>query len=260
MPIPFIISCCSIALRDRPVAEAIDIIADGGFKGIELWYPHVEKLDAEGLQAVKEHCARRNLELVAISPYFSFTRGEEWRVRSLETGRRVLEIARAIGVQKIRTFVDIGPDGMSSAKATEADWKAAVGGLQELCDLSPKTPFVTETHINTLADTLPTVQRLLKEVNRPNFLLNFQDNPDFSKRGYMACLEALFPWVNHMHWQQPLSDGGETYIEEPGLIDFKALIGWLAAKGYTGTASVEYCWQPVDVKRIATAGKFLASI
>jgi sugar phosphate isomerase/epimerase len=260
MPLPFLISCCSIALRNRPVMEAIDSIANAGFEGIEFWYPHVEKLDEAELREVAKHCRGRGLRPTVIAPYFSFTRDEEWRTRSLETARAALKISDILGIKKIRTFVDIGPDGLPSARADASHWQAARAGLQQLCDLDPARAFVVETHGNTLADSLPTIQRLLKEVDRPNLLLNFQYNEDFAERGFMQCLETLYPFVNHMHWQQHLPDGGEGYLEEPGLIDFEVLIGWLAARGYKGTASVEYCWQPVDETRLNTAGRYLARI
>ncbi len=260
MSFPFSISCCSIALREHPVAAAIDLIAAAGFGGIEFWFPHLENLDHAGLLNVSDQCARKQLTPLVISPYFSFTRGEEWKLKSLDTARQALKIAKVLEVGKIRTFVDIGPDGLPSHRATPTHWHAAREGLRELCALDPNSLFVVETHVNTLADTLPSVQRLLEEVDRPNLRLNFQANPDFLQRGYRESLEALFPYIHHLHWQQHRADGTETYLEEAGLINFQAVIEWLLSKNYRGTASVEYCWQPVDENRIGTAACFLSGI
>ena len=254
---PFPILFCSIGLRGKPVAEALDQIAAAGFRGVEIWWPHLEKLDEEQLRGVAGQCKKLGLAPMVIAPYFSFTRGEEWRVRSLETARAALKAAAILQVKKIRTFVDIGPDGLPSERATEADWTAAIAGLRELCDLDPGSEFVVETHENTLADSLPTIQRLFTAVDRPNLKLNFQINPDFLKRGYMECLEILYPLATHMHWDQLPDAGKATYIDEPGLVDFGQLIGWLVARGYRGTASVEYCWSPVDENRIPSAVRFL---
>jgi len=226
---PFPILFCSIGLRGKPVAEALDQIAAAGFRGVEIWWPHLEKLDEEQLRGVAGQCKKLGLAPMVIAPYFSFTRGEEWRVRSIETARAALK----------------------------ADWTAAIAGLRELCDLDPGSEFVVETHENTLADSLPTIQRLFTAVDRPNLKLNFQINPDFLKRGYMECLEILYPLATHMHWDQLPDAGKATYIDEPGLVDFGQLIGWLVARGYRGTASVEYCWSPVDENRIPSAVRFL---
>jgi sugar phosphate isomerase/epimerase len=257
---PFLISCCSIALRDRPVAEALGMIAEAGFPGVEIWYPHIEKLDADGLRGVAEQCARLRLTPTVISPYFAFTRGEEWHARSLKTARDVLAAAKVLQVKKIRTFIDIGPDGLASQDATAAHWQAARDGLHELCALDPASDFVIETHEQTLADSLPTVQRILEEVDRPNLHVNFQVNQEFLKLDYMQCLETLFPFVTHMHWDQIREDGTATYIEEPGLVDFPRMIGWLASRNYQGTASVEYCWHPIEEKRLGTAVQFLSNL
>jgi sugar phosphate isomerase/epimerase len=257
---PFTIACCSIALRNKPIAEALEQIAAAGFRAVEILYPHVEKLDADGRRAVADQCRKLGVTPIVLAPYFSFTRGDEWVQRSLQTAREALEIAAVLGVKKIRTFVDIGPDGLPSARATEADWRAACAGLKELCALDPATEFVIETHENTLANTLPTVQRLLAEVDRPNLKINFQLTTDFAERGYMKCLETHFPHVTHMHWDQVRDDMSGTYIDEPGRIDFAELIAWLVAKGYRGTASVEYCWNPIDEERLPSAVRFLDGV
>ena len=257
---PFTIACCSIGLRNRPAVEAFDMIAAAGFRAVEIWYPHIEKLNEAERHAAAEQCRRLGLRPIVISPYFSFTRDEEWRTRSLETARAALEMAKLFDVKKIRTFVDIGPDGLPSSRADESQWRVACAGLRKLCDLDPATEFVVETHENTLADTLPTVQRLLKEVDRANLKLNFQAGEDFLKRGYIECLEILFPHISHLHWEQLTPNHKATYIDEPGVFDFVEIIAWLVKKGYQGTASVEYCWTPIEEERIASAVRFLDGV
>jgi sugar phosphate isomerase/epimerase len=245
MVAPFTISCCSIAFRDRPLHEALAEIARAGFAGVEIWHPHVAQMSGQELQDVAGAGARLGLKMTVLAPYFSFTRGQERRRESLRHAVEVLGTARTLGIGKIRTFVDCGDDGLSSREATAADWKDACDGLKELCALDPDIEFVVETHEATLADSLPSVRRLFHEVGAPNLRLNYQANSDFLERGFLACLQALFPFVSHMHWEQIKSGGGSTYLEESGLIDFAALISLLIERRYQGTASVEYCWSPV---------------
>ncbi len=143
------------------------------------------------------------------------------------------------------------------AKATEADWLAARKGLQSLCDLDPQTLFVVETHDETLADTLAGTQRIIDDVERPNLRVNYQPTRDFLQRGYLECLDALFPSVAHLHWEQMAADGTSTYLEEPGVIDFASVLDFLRERNYAGSASVEYCWTPVEERRLDSAAKFL---
>jgi len=256
----FPISCCSIALRNLPIREACDKIADAGFDGVEIFYHQIQEHDDATLHELARHCAARKLQVTAVAPYFSFTRGRDAWLDSLKTGEAVLHAAGILGSKKVRTFIDVGPDGLPSNRADETHWKAARDGLRELCDLDPAVEFVIETHENTLADTLPTVRRVFEEVQRPNLRLNYQGTEDFLERGYYDCLDALYPLVSHMHWQQVLPDGGHAYVEESGIIDFERLIHFLLSKGYAGTASVEYCWSPVDENRLPAAWKFLSGI
>lgn len=256
----FPVSCCSIALRDEPVAEALEKIAGAGFAAVELWLGHFKDLPDSGLREVDARCRCLGLETTVLAPYFSFTRGPVRAAESLRDAEAVLGAASVLGVKKIRTFVDCGPDGLASARATDADWTAATAGLRELCRLDDAVEFVIETHDNTLADSLPSVRRLLDMVAMPNLRLNFQANDDFMQRGFLACLEEVFPAVSHMHWQQVGAGNAHTYVEESGAVDFGELVAFLRRKNYAGSASVEYCWPDVPAERLGSARRFLARI
>ncbi|XHR28886.1 MAG: sugar phosphate isomerase/epimerase family protein [Chthoniobacteraceae bacterium] len=260
MQAPFLISFCSLALRERPVFEAVEAIARAGFKGVELWYAHIERLTPGELVDLRERCRARGLSIPVLSPYFAFTRGRERALESLRTAEKVLEAARVLGVKKIRTFIDCGPDGLPSSQATPGQWKAACEGLRELCALDESREFVVETHEWTLADTLPSVRRVLEETGAPNLRLNYQASRDFLERGFLQCLEELLPVISHLHWEQVREGDELTYLEEPGLIDFPAIMRLLLSRGYRGTASVEYCWPEVAPERIGTAWQYLTGV
>lgn len=254
------ILCSSIALRDRPLKEAACTIAEAGFAGIEILHPHIAGMSLAELEEIGAYCHKLGLGIGVISPYFVFTRSIGRTKESLKAAEEVLQQAKVLGVTRIRTFVDCGPDGLTSEEATEADWSAACKGLRELCALSPSTLFVVETHDWTLADTLPSTQRLIREVAQPNLKLNYQPTHDFMRRGFLDCFRDLFPCIAHMHWKQVRADGSETYLEEPGEIDFSALVELMRTMDYSGTASVEYCWSPIESGRLTSAARFLDQV
>lgn len=256
----FSVCCCSIALRNRPAAEAVRVVAEAGFAGVELWGGHFLDQGESDWRALRGTCDTLGLSVPILAPYFSFTRGSERAAESLRTAETVLRAGEILGASRVRTFVDCGPDGLASARAGEADWKAAVEGLRALCDLDPGTEFVVETHDNTLADGVEPIRRLFGAVDRANLRLNFQINDDFLRRGFLAALDELFPLVAHMHWQQATADGRHTYLEEEGMIDFGALIEVLRARSYAGTVSVEYCWKDVEEDRVRSAARFLGKL
>lgn len=233
------------------------MIAGAGFRGVEIWHPHVEHLDDEGLREMGRTCRVLGLDTPVIAPYFSFTRGRERWEESIRCAKRVLHAASIIGVRKVRTFVDCGNDGLTSQAAGSADWAAACDGLRTLCSMDTGVEFVLETHEKTLANDLPSVHRLLNEVSAANLRLNFQATPSFLSSGYLACLDDLFPHVSHMHWEQILPDGRPTFIEDAGMIDFPGLMQFLLDRRYSGTASLEYCWTSVPPERICSGHDYL---
>ena len=254
----FLVSCCSIAFRDKPITEALESIKAAGFCGVEIWFPHIEKMSEGELRELASLCSESGIRIPVIAPYFSFTRGPEAACQALSTAANAIRVAAILGCKKIRTFVDIGPDGLPSRLADKGDWDAACRGLRELCSMDPSIEFVLEAHENTLADTYPSIIHLFERVEAPNLKLNFQIVPDFLERGYMKCLRELFPLVGHLHLHQVAPRGVHTYIEEAGWIDFHELITFLRRQGYGGTASLEYCWSPVAAGRCDSEAAYLA--
>lgn len=256
----FLISCCSIALRDQPALEAVKRISEAGFTAIEFLHTHLQGLHGQELAELSKSCLRLNMEVTVVSPYFSFTKGPEKVEESLQNAQAVVAAAKILGAKKIRTFIDVGSNGLPSARAGLDDWKGAGEGLRRLCAIDRSMEFIIETHKNTLADTLSSTKRLLTETEAPNLKINFQANRDFLQRGYLASMQELFPFISHFHWQQVLPDETETYLEEAGLVPFEEVLEFLRLEKYTGTASVEYCWPNVPPERIASACQYLGGI
>ena len=169
------------------------MVAEAGFSGVEVWYPHVEKLGETELREVKAQCSRLGLVPTVIAPYFYFTRGQEPLLETLRTAEAVVRAAQVLGISKVRTFTDCGPDGLASGDATPEDWRAARDGLRELCAMDPGMEFVVETHEQTLADSLPSVRRLLDEVATPNLRLNYQATAAFLEQGFFRMPEGAVP-------------------------------------------------------------------
>jgi len=251
---------CSIALRHSPVEEAVSRIALAGFSTIELWHPHIKELSLEKLSQLADAWKEMGIGISVLSPYFTFTRGRDKWLESISLADRSVVAARVLQAGKIRTFIDIGPDGLPSQKAKPSDWRRACRALRTICAFDRSLEFVIETHDNTLADTVDSVLRLVEETAEPNLKINFQANTDFMKRGYIESLEELWPHVTHMHWQQMKPDGTPTYLEEQGCIDFQEIGTFLAGRKYRGTISVEYCWQNLESNRIASACEFIREI
>ena len=251
---------CSIAFRNEPLEQIIPRLAGIGYDGVELFFAHVEGRDNTALKSLRHLADHHGIRLPVFSPYFSFTRGPAEYDQTLKTAARAVEIAHILGATKIRTFTDVGPDGLASEQATPAHWQQAVRGLQAVTALDRGIEFVVETHERTLADTVETTRRLLDEVAAPNLKVNFQACEGFRRYGVDAAFVALAPWITHMHLQQVTPVHTDGWVENAGAIDFPEFIGHVKAASYRGSMSVEYTWQGVPWERAASAHRYLRSL
>ena len=106
---------CSIAFRDRPLAEIIPLLAAAGYDGVEIWANHLDgKSDAE-LDDLRRLASDHGVRPTVLAPYFWLTRDlPELLEESFRIAERSVAQARRLGVSRIRTFVDAGCDGIGS--------------------------------------------------------------------------------------------------------------------------------------------------
>ena len=104
------ISTCSIPLRDRPVDEAFAVIADAGFKKVDLLgrMPHFSldpaELAPETIQAAAE---KRGLRIANLGTYVGskFVSDDETELaRELDDLKRAVDLAVFFGARSIRVM------------------------------------------------------------------------------------------------------------------------------------------------------------
>ena len=246
---------CSIAFRDEPVAQVWQRVAEIGYDAIELFWGHLERLNDERLGELAAQGRGWNCPALVLSPYLCFTRGGEEFEQSLARLRRVVHAAHILGATKIRTFVDVGPTGIASAAATEAQWADGLKGLRMAAAMDRELTFLLETHENTLADCSAGVQRICDEVAAPN--LKLLVHPD--GHGDFAGMKGYHRWaarIDHMHLKNHTPDGEATWVEQ-GVFDHAAFFADLAEAGYAGSLAVEYCWRGATWQNAADAHAWL---
>ena len=254
------ISLCSLAVRNEPIETVVERLAAIGYNAIELFYSHVERHSDQQLEQLRARMQELGIRPLVISPYFFLTRDTKAYAETMETARRAIDIARKLWIPKVRTFTDAGPDALPSEKATDLEWAQCIRGLREMTAMAPELDFVVETHQNSLANTQQSCRRLIQETNVPNLHLNFQHTEEFLRDGYIASVDALFPWITHMHLAQAGEGHSDHWIEEDGPIDFSNLFRHLEEKGYKGTFSIEYCWQNIPWARAESGFRFVKDL
>jgi len=251
------ISFCSLAFRNEPIETVVRRLADIGYDAVEVFFHHVDKHSQQQLGELRDTIRKLGISPIVLSPYLWLTRDEKLYAETMEIATRAVEIARSLGIPKIRTFTDAGSDALPSEKATEAHWAQCIKGLREITAMAPEIDFVVETHDCSLANTIESCKRLIQETNASNLHLNFQPTTEFLEKGYIESFDALFPWIAHMHIAQAGEGHADHWLEGPGLIDFPAVFRHLKGKNYQGTLSVEYCWQGVPWERAESALRFI---
>lgn len=246
------IALCSIAFRERLLEYSLDLACEVGLDGVEIWgrEPHIsEEYDANRVSAVRKMVTGRGLE---VAVFGSYLRLGAVGVETMSL-RDVLQIAAGLEVRMVRVWAS----DVASDEADEELWRRTVTECQEVACAAEKMGMriAVEMHTNTLADTAESAKRLVDEVGRDNFGLNYQALPSLDDDA-MERLKHVLPHVFHLHAQNyaPLNgDPGkmERASLADGVIDYPPLIEVLRDEGYDGYLAVEFSPSNVEDKRAA---------
>lgn len=238
-------SVCSIAWRsDRrsyqgpnlaaPFDELLPRIAGWGYRGIELWGPHIAHLDAAGLADLRGLLDRHDLAVPMVSSYYDFTGSADKLAESLAHGRETIARARALGAAGIRVFTGKKRGG----DASPAEWEQCCQALRRLCDEAGPIILAAEIHDWNLMDTAENCERLVAAVGRPNFGLIW--HPTHFGPDPLPTWLRLRQHVRHVH---ATNRGGGL---ADGTIDWRAMLAALRRDGYAGWISVEWFGEDPD--------------
>jgi sugar phosphate isomerase/epimerase len=213
------------AAKNTPLIKFVDDLVKVGADGIELWGRHLDNLPPAGADDLAAKIARSGQKVPVLAAYWDFSSSDDAVKASLVDAERFLATKDLFQAKKIRVFT--GAPG--SATATEENWKRAVKGMRRLARMYDGTgvTFVVETHPDQLPDTVATALRLMKELEEPSILLNYQAIGE----GVSAELDVLYQWVAHAHvsFARDWHKTAESTVRE------------LARRGYAGTVTVEFC-------------------
>jgi 3-dehydroshikimate dehydratase len=252
------LSLCSIAFRSQPIEDLVPRIAQTGFDAVEIFGGQIENKSDDEVRGLKKLADRHKLKVLALAPYFSFTRDQAAYDESVERAGKLVRFSRLLGASKMRTFIDVGPTGVSSAAATPAQWQQGIRGLQTITALDRKITFVIETHPLTLADTIDSTQRVIAEAKSPNLKVLYQAST-FIEAGIFKAFDALRPHIDHLHLHNHNPKDNSHWIEE-GEIDHLALFKRLKETNYRGSASLEYCFQGVTWEKVESAHAYIRQL
>jgi sugar phosphate isomerase/epimerase len=234
---------CSIAALDLPLAEVAAAAARAGADGLEVTgrAPHLaEDADLPAVRATREVVTSAGLEVLAYGSYLGHA---EPHTRA--HAQREVERATALAAPLLRVWAGLRPG--------EADegFAGVVELLGQACDAAHERDIevVVERHIGSFADTPERALRLLAEVGRPNFSLNYQVC-DFLEPDAAAAqtddARELAPHARYAHLKNYVSSdaaGGRLVHGGSlagGVLDYSGILTALVEAGYSGPMSVEF--------------------
>jgi 3-dehydroshikimate dehydratase len=242
---------CTISYRERLLDVALEAAARIGFPAVELWgrEPHVsEEYDESRLRGVRTMAEECGLSIPVLGSYLYLgkTAHREDTITLVDT----LHNAHGLHTSIVRVWAsDVG-----SAGASDEVWETTIAEAQEACDRAAKmnVVFAAEMHDDTLADTGASAKRLVEEVDRPNFRLNYQPATKPGTEDSLARLELVLPHVVHVHCQNFVglsADPGYQRVQlNAGYVDYRALVERLRDAGYAGHLAVEFAAEEGDGK------------
>lgn len=239
------LSTCTFPLKDRPLAEALPIIAAAGYKRIDLLgrMPHfsldTDECDPHAVQALAK---ANGLEIANLGTYvgvgLASTDAAEQTV-ALQEMKLAIDIAASYGARSIRVFRPHSAIDDPAKIDQIAPW------LQRVADYAAvKEVFMGfENHGGPLCGDPEACRALCKAVDSPYFGVLYDPcNLMGAGTDYRAALDIMQDHITHVHFKDGVVDGGgfrRTMLGE-GSIDF----GWIMARldeiGYDGHIATEY--------------------
>lgn len=228
---------CTIAFKDRPFEDVLDLAVRTGFDGVEPWGKpdHMPcGYSASANRRIAAAIRGRGLEVSQFGSYINPVAGDF--AREMSEG---LDTASDLGTETIRVWAG----SCGSAEATDEDWRTAIRGFRRFADRAADRGMrlAVEMHLGYLSDTTWGSLRLVEGVDRPNFLLNFQPMYTDSADRVISVARQVAPRVATVHAQNYTAPGRNARsLISAGYVDYPAVVGELSAAGFDGFLEVEF--------------------
>ncbi|GAA3402070.1 sugar phosphate isomerase/epimerase family protein [Paenibacillus hodogayensis] len=239
-------SLCSTGNQDKPVEYVLNRVRELGLEGIELWIGHIDDYAERhgSIDGLIEELGRKGVKVPAVSPYVAFSKSDEERERSLAIVEQAAQYAVRFNSPIVRIFLGHLP----SAETPVELWEQSMEALRKALAIADRygVNLGLELHNNTFADTIGSIERIVREANHPRLRLIFDGFNLYLERVDQAeALEALIAYTDHVHMKSYFWNLDEPETRRPtsvfdGDVDNARICRALQRHGYAGFISFEY--------------------
>lgn len=238
-----------------PLPQALERIADLGFKGAEIMCdrPHLypPDFDDTAMAEVKTVLEKRGLRITNLNSFTLFAVGDtylpswiEWETERREIRvqhtLQCLRVAKALGAKNI----SVPPGGpLEKGMSREKAFKLFFEGLERVIPTAESLGIrlLVEPEPDLLMERTSEFKPFIQTIQSPIVGINFDIGHFFcAGEDPVAAFEALFEWVGHMHVEDIAQDRTHNHlIAGHGAIDFDGIFRAMHRLGYAGDISLE---------------------
>ncbi len=238
-------------LAKYPVLEALEILYDVGFDGVEVCLENDDMapgtLTAEKIRTVREKIAELGLQPVSISYHQDYLYNDEY----FELTKEAIRITPEFGTN---LFVFSGPN---SRTRDAREWDEMVIRTRALADIAEPAGVLLaeEFEPGFVVGSTAALLRLFEEVGSPALAANldlghvFLCDPDPE-----AAIRSVGDRIVHCHIENMATGIHDHLLPQEGDMDLKHYLNYLNAVEYTGPLSLDlykYEYEAVAPEAIA---------
>jgi len=252
------IGLCTIAFKELPLKEVLDIAADYNFDGVEIWgqEPHMpKKYDEIYVKDVKNMASDRGLEIVAFGSYINPFMDDYQR-----HAESAVNITHGLGANIIRVWT-----GGGASRATSTEEKRMIGfRLVGICQWARfrDITVATEMHRSNYTDNSDTILELISNVALPNLRTYYQPLFGRETEDYYECLQKIGRYVINIHAQNAMLENGKykPCAIADGEVDYAQIIEILQSFDYNGYLEIEFVHGENKLETLQRDRDYLASL
>lgn len=224
--------------------KSLEGYARAGIKYVEVIFPHLEPfVETDGMPAARRVLSDLGLTAVSSGAVRGLWEPGPNRAAAIEEMKRSGAMAAELGVDRM-----VCPCSVTE-RYTADDYQRGVDNMREAGEVAKQIPItlmVEFTRGSTFIGTLPTALRLTREAAHHNVKPMFDCYHFWAGLSKFEDLELIRPGeIPHVHFQdvpdipRELLDSTTREVPGEGVSPLQRILGALAAKGYSGTLSVE---------------------
>ena len=246
---------CTIAFQEKPLEEVIDIAADYGFHGIEIWGkpPHLPAdYDENYVKNVRDMAHRKGLAISAFGSYVDPLM--DLHQKHFEAA---FKIAHELGTDLVRIWSGGGP----SKSIAPSDKRLILFRLVSLAQWANfrNIRLGLEMHNNQLTDSVASILETIEGVRVPALKTYYQPlaRPDADEPHTAA--EKLVEHIANVHAQN-FDETGKGCPIADGVVDYARIVETLSVAGYNGYLEVEFVHGDNKLEALQRDRDYLASL